>query len=160
MVRSSLKYLVVLFVLVGMVANAGHFVKENTSMYLDGKVHVRFDTLKIGWSRDHQSVDNIRYRITCLAGEATLNNVEYLDTAVDGKENIRWTQAADKMNVNFSARANKLEKSHIVRVYRELKVKIAPYNIATAKVRFHIRASGRDYKVTWEPKSGKMYAAW
>ena len=141
-------------------AEAGNYAKENTSIYLDGKVHIRFDSLRLGWDRDQKFADRIRYRITCLAGKAVLNNVEYLDTAVDDKESVRWTLSKDNMNEDFSAISSHLEKSHIVRLYRDLKIKVQPYNLDTAKVRFHIFASGRDYKVTWEPKTGKMYASW
>jgi len=142
------------------IALAGHYEKHNSSIYLDGKVHIRFDTLHVGWAKDGKKIDKIRYRITCLAGKAILNNVEYLDSAVDGKESLRWAQSNTKMGVDFSAIPSHLEKSHIVRVYRDLHVNIAPYQIESAKIRFHIQASGRDYKINWEPKSGKIWATW
>lgn len=152
---------VVLFLALAATVNAGHYYhQEAASIYLDGKVHIRFDQLKAGWSHDYKTLDNLRYTIVCLAGKAVLNNVEYLDAAIDGKETSRWMQNKDKMNVDFSAIASHLEKSHIVRLYRDVKMGVTPFNMQTGKFRFHIFASGRNYKVTWEPKTGKIYAAW
>ncbi len=156
----KLSFAVLLVLVVASVAGAGHFAKDNSSIYLDGKVHLRFDTLHLAWARDGKNLDGLRYRITCLAGKAILNNVEYLDKAIDGKESVRWVQSNNKMAVDFSAIPSHLEKSHIVRVYRDLHINVTPFNLDSGKVRFHIQAAGRDYKVTWEPKSEKIYATW
>lgn len=158
--HAKLVLVVLMLMAVVSVAQAGHYQKDGVSVYLDGKVHVRFDNLFIGSSRDGKSIDKIRYRMVCLAGKAILNNVEYIDSAIESKESTRWTQSNAPMNVDFSARIGHLEKSHIIRVYRDIPVKITPYSMDNGKIRFHIHASGRDYKVTWEPKSDKVYASW
>jgi hypothetical protein len=147
------------FALIGMV-EAGHYQKDNHAIYLDGKVKINFETLYMGWSRDYQAIDTIRYRMNCLHGEAILNNVEYIDDAVEGHETVRWSQSNVPMNLNFSAKPSHLDKHHITRVFRNLKVKIAPYNAKKAKIRFHIFASGRNYKVTWSPFTGEVSAIW
>ncbi|MBF0501598.1 MAG: hypothetical protein HQM09_15775 [Candidatus Riflebacteria bacterium] len=139
---------------------AGHFVKNNAFLFLDGKINIRFDDLQLGWSRDDLAVDHLRYEMTCLNGKAILNNVEYLDSAVDGQESVRWQQASGRMNQDFSSRFGHLDKQHRIQVAYSTKLKIIPYSLDNAKVRFSIFANGRDFKIFWIPKTGQIYASW
>jgi len=148
------------FALVG-IANAGGYTKDNATLYLDGKILIRFDTLHVGWSRDQKTLDRIRYKLTCLKGKAVLNNVEYLDSALEGKESIRWSQSTTGLNKDISAVNYHMDRQHkISHSNTSNDVKIAPYDLKTAKVRFHITASGRNFKVTWCPKTGDISSTW
>ncbi len=141
-------------------AEAGSYTKQNHSLYLDGKVLVRFDQLLLGWTRDQKGIDRIRFKMTCLKGKAILDNVEYIDAAIDGRETVRWAKSQAPMNLDFSARLGHMDRAHRVSVAQTTEFKVAPYDLKTAKVRFHIQASGRSYKVTWVPLTGEVHAIW
>ena len=150
---------VVLFASVAMAVQAGSYSKQNHSLYLDGKVLVRFDHLLLAWSHDG-NVDRIRYKITCLAGKAVLDKVEYLDTAIEGRQTVRWTQSEQPLNLDFSAKFSHLDKHHRVAISQTNHTAVKPFDLASAKVCFHIKASDRNYKVFWAPKTGEVYAIW
>ena len=141
-------------------AQAGSYYKKNASLFLDGKVHIRFDHLLLGWTRDHKAIDRVRYEITCLKGQAVLQNVEYLDSALNDTASVRWYQSPYDMKADFSAQNFHMDRHHLISIKRTNHVKIAPYCLNSAKVRFHIRASGRNYKVIWSPKTGDIYSTW
>ncbi|HOT27460.1 MAG TPA: hypothetical protein PLU72_04670 [Candidatus Ozemobacteraceae bacterium] len=155
-------FLVVLaaFLFMAASAEAGSYTKQNHSLYLDGKVLVRFDQLLLGWTRDQKEIDRIRFKMTCLKGKAVLDNVEYVDAAVDGKEAVRWAKSQSPMNLDFSAKLGHMDRAHRVSIAQTTEFKVAPYDLKTAKVRFHIQASGRNYKVTWVPLTGEVHATW
>ena len=60
------------FLVLAVSAEAGSYTKQNHSLYLDGKVLVRFDQLLLGWTRDQKEIDRIRFKMTCLKGKAVL----------------------------------------------------------------------------------------
>jgi len=148
------------FLVMAVSAEAGSYTKQNHSLYLDGKVLIRFDQLLLGWTREQKEIDRVRFKMTCLKGGAVLNNIEYLDTAVDGKETVRWAKSQNPMNVDFSAKLGHLDRAHRVSIAQTNQIKIAPYDLKTAKVRFHVKASGRNYKITWVPLTGEVHAIW
>lgn len=150
---------VALFAAIAVSAQAGSYFKQNHSLYLDGKVHIRFDYLLLAWSHDGK-IDRIRYKMTCLAGKAVLNKVEYLDNAVDGKQTSRWTESEQPLNLDFSAKFSHLDKQHRVSISKTNHTAIKPYDLNSGKVCFHIKASDRNYKVFWTPKTGDIYATW
>ncbi len=150
---------VALFAAIAMSAQAGSYFKQNHSLYLDGKVHIRFDHLLLAWSHDGK-IDRIRYEMTCLAGKAVLDKVEYLDKAVEGKLMSRWTQSEQPLNLDFSAKFSHLDKHHRVQISKTNFTSITPFDPASGKVCFHIKASDRNYKVFWAPKTGEVYAIW
>ena len=49
------------FLVMAASAEAGSYTKQNHSLYLDGKVLVRFDQLLLGWTRDQMEIDRIRF---------------------------------------------------------------------------------------------------
>ena len=140
--------------------NAGSYYKKNVSLFLDGKIHIRFDYLLLGWTRDERAVDRLRYEMTCLKGNAILQNVEYLDSALNDAASVRWYQSPYDMNTNFSAKNFHMDRQHRVSIKHTNHLKIAPYSLISAQVRFHIYAAGRNYKVIWAPKTGDVYSTW
>ncbi|MFZ2955792.1 MAG: hypothetical protein WA705_02705 [Candidatus Ozemobacteraceae bacterium] len=158
--RLFILILVVFFACLTWSVQAGHYVKNNAFLFLDGKVHIRFDDLQLGWSRDEFAVDRLRYEMTCLKGKAILSNVEYIDSAIEGRESVRWQQSSGRMNQDFSARFSHLDQQHRIQIAYSTKLKIQPYRLESVKIRFSIRANGRDFKVFWIPKTGQIYASW
>ncbi len=151
--------LVVTFCLVLAVScEAGGYSKQNHTIFLDGKVKVRFDQIVIGWTRSHQILDRIHYKMTCLAGKAVLVKVEYLDKA-EGKEAARWADTPAQ-GLDFSAITHHMDKQHRVSISKTLHPQVTPFDMDSAKVCFHIDAAGRHYKVFWLPKKGDVYAIW
>ncbi|MDD2997518.1 MAG: hypothetical protein PHV05_00575 [Candidatus Riflebacteria bacterium] len=142
-------------------ATAGSYSKEDFSIFLGGEVHVRFDQLLLGWTKTQEHIDRIKYRLTCLNGNAILTNVEYLDRALTPDQTIvRWRQSATPLFWDFSERFNRLDGHHKISIGKTNSVKIKPYCLDSARVRFHIRALARNYLVVWAPRSGNVYTTW
>ncbi|MBF0543734.1 MAG: hypothetical protein HQM08_04840 [Candidatus Riflebacteria bacterium] len=137
-----------------------NLVKENASIFLEGRIHLRFDFLGLDCGKDDKSIERLKYKITCLKGSALLNNVEYLDSALEGIETVRWQQCPKNMRQEITARFSKLVLPGEAEISHSAKLDIAPFSIENAKIRFRISASDRDYKVVWIPKSRQIFATW
>lgn len=137
-------------------AEAGNYTKQNVSLYLDGKVLIRFDQLLLAWNRDQTAIDRIKYEISCEKGKIVLNNVVYLDRAGGSpKDNVRWSLAPFALNQDISAKLH-----HPLSFIRSTRVNIKPFDLDTAQVQFLFHASGRDCKVIWFPKTGELFGTW
>jgi hypothetical protein len=141
-------------------ARAGSYYTTDLSIFLGGKVHIRFDHLLLAWTKSQDFIDRIRYEITCLQGEAVLTNVDYEDDALFSTQSLRWQQSEKPLHWDFSERFNRLDGHHQISIKHTALVKIAPYSLDGARVRFHIRALRRKYVVVWAPKTNKIYATW
>ncbi|MBF0408196.1 MAG: hypothetical protein HQM10_12635 [Candidatus Riflebacteria bacterium] len=137
-----------------------NLVKENASVFLEGRIHLRFDFLSIVPDKDEKKIDRLKYKISCLKGSAHLNNVEYLDSAAGGTETIRWHQSPKNMRQELKARFSKKMLPGESEISHSAKLDISPFSIDTAKVRFRISASGRDYKVIWIPNTRQIFTTW
>jgi hypothetical protein len=153
-------FLAALIALLATSAQAGSYVKESASLFLDGKVHIRFDQLMIAWTRDQKIIDRLKYKITCLAGKAVLVNVEYLDKAAGNQDSVRWAESASGLNIDFSAKLHHLDRQHRISISKTNHPQIAPYDMNSALVRFLVQASGRIFKIIWAPKTGQIYSTW
>lgn len=156
----SLLILFAMLLLSGNSVSAGSYFARNLSIFLGGKIHIRFDHLLLGWTKSQQFVDRIRYELTCLSGDAVLTNVDYLDEALYESPTMRWQQSDKEFYWDFSARANRLDGKHRISIKRTCNVQIKPYTLDTARVRFHISAMGRKYLVVWAPKTNRIYTTW
>ncbi len=141
-------------------AEAGSYFKKNFSLYLGGKVHIRFDYLLLGWTKSQEFIDKIRYKLTCLKGDAILTNVDFLDSAKSSTPGLRWRQSSKGLHWDFSARFNRMDGKHKIAISKTNFVEIKPFSLDTAIVRFHIKTPERTYKVVWAPKTGKIYSTW
>ena len=129
------------------------------TLWLESQVKIRFDHLKLGW--DHNGkVDRLRYHISCHDGKAVLQNVEYVDAAIDGYEEVRWVQADENMNKDFSFIKDNRDRRRDNTIKHSVHLNIEPSSVKTAKVKFHIYAKGRHYIVIWEPKSNRLTTTW
>ncbi|GAB4280526.1 MAG: hypothetical protein Kow0029_25190 [Candidatus Rifleibacteriota bacterium] len=129
------------------------------TLWLESQVKLSFNHLKLGW--DHTGkVDRIRYDISCLDGKVVLQNVKYIDDAVDGREMVRWEQSAENLNRDFSFIKDDRDNRRDNNVKYSTKLSIEPANVKNAKVEFHFTASGRHYIVIWEPRNQKLSATW
>lgn len=150
---------------------AGTYTLDNQSIHLQGdtavgktlwlesQVKIQFNHLKLAW--DHTGkVDKIRYDISCLDGKAILQNVKYIDDAVDSHNQIRWEQSDEDLNKDFSFIKDDRDNRRDNNVKYSSKLAIAPANYKNAKIEFHILASGRHYIVTWSPFKQTLSATW
>lgn len=129
------------------------------TLWLESQVKIKFNHLKIGW--DHSGkVDRIRYDISCLDGKAVLQNVKYIDNAVDGRDSVRWQQSAEPLNRDFSYIKDDRDFRRDNNVKFSSNLEIEPAKAKNSKVEFHIHASGRHYIVIWEPKNNKLSTTW
>lgn len=129
------------------------------TFWLESQVKIQFNHLKLAW--DHSGkVDRVRYDISCLDGKVILQNVKYIDKAVDGAESVRWQQSTENLNNDFSFIKDNRNSKRPNNVKYSTKMAIEPSDRNTAKVEFHFHASGRHYIVTWEPKANKIYSSW
>ncbi len=126
--------------------------------WLESQVKIRFNHLKLGWDH-HGKVDRIRYDISCLDGQAVLQNVEYVDNA-NGYYEVRWQQAESALDRDFSFHKDDRDFNRDNNVKFSTKLSVEPSNAKTSKVKFHIHASGRHYIVIWEPVPGKLSTTW
>ncbi len=114
----------------------------------------------IGWTKTQEFVDKIRYEISCKKGQAILKNVEYYDKACSDYQGLRWKQSEKGLHWDFSARFNQLIGTNKFSIKKTNKVKIKPFSLDTAQIKFYIQTLGRVYKVVWEPKSNKIFSTW
>ncbi|MDN5278503.1 MAG: hypothetical protein PWR01_2468 [Clostridiales bacterium] len=127
--------------------------------WLESQVKIKFNHLKIGW--DHQGkVDRIRYDISCKDGQAVLQNVKYVDNALNGDYEIRWQQSELNMNRDFSFHKDDRDFRRDNNVKYSSQLDIKPANVKSGKVEFHFHASNHHYIVIWEPLSGKLSTTW
>lgn len=168
------KVLLSLFVLCFLVSPslyAGSYILDNQVIHLQGdtetgktfwlesQVKIKFNHLKLAW--DHTGkVDRIRYDISCLDGKVILQNVKYVDDAVDACEQVRWEQSTENLNKDFSFVKADRDNKRDNNVKYSSKLNIAPANAKNSKVEFHFHASNRHYIVIWEPVSQKLSATW
>lgn len=160
LILSFLLVFLALFLIVPQSVFAGTYFTRNLSIFLGGKVHIRFDHLLLGWTRSQEFVDRIRYELTCLKGDAILTNVDYFDEALFNSSTLRWQQSKKNFHWDFSERFNRLDGQHQISIKRTCRVRLKPYSLETARVRFHITANGRKYLIVWAPKTNKLYATW
>ncbi len=156
---AALAVVVSMLLVVG-IAEAGHYTKSNATIFLNGQVLLRFDELQIGTSNDGNAMEWLRYSVRALKGKAMLINVEYQDSALNGRETVRWTQSATPLNCDISNRYNYLDKDTRALVKERCELKMRPCDLETARIRFHLQAAGRQFIVIWRPKSGEVYATW
>ncbi|MFZ5951653.1 MAG: hypothetical protein ACOYXC_13165 [Candidatus Rifleibacteriota bacterium] len=129
------------------------------TLWLESQVKIKFNHLKLGW--DHTGkVDRIRYDISCTDGQAVLQNVRYIDDAVEGRDEVRWTQSETDLNRDFSFHKDDRDFRRDNNVKYSTKLNIAPANYKNAKVEFHFHASGRHYIVIWEPMKEQLSTTW
>ncbi|NLI76117.1 MAG: hypothetical protein GX442_06700 [Candidatus Riflebacteria bacterium] len=142
-------------------AHAGSYSRQDATLFLDGQVLIRFDQLLLGWTTTDSAIDHLRYQITCLKGKIVLNNVEYLDRAFGSDQDVvRWKQSPSSLGRDLSYKNFHMDRHHPVSFWKHNKLDIAPYDLDTAKVRFHFHTLGRDYQVTWIPKTGELSSVW
>ena len=127
--------------------------------WLESQVKIKFNHLKVGW--DHQGkVDRIRYDISCLDGQAVLQNVKYVDDALGGDCEVRWEQSAIGLNRDFSFYKDDPDFRRDNNVKYSTKLNIYPAMVKHSKVEFHFHASDRHYIVIWEPFTGDLTTTW
>ncbi len=129
------------------------------TFWLESQVKIKFNHLRVSWDKAG-SMGRLRYDMTCLDGKAVLQNVKYIDDALNGTEQVRWEQSATGLNRDFSylLDSTKLKRNNTVKFNHNLN--LAPANIKNSKVEFHVHASGRHYIITWEPFTQKVYTSW
>lgn len=129
------------------------------TFWLESQVKLQFNHIKLGWTHNGR-VDRVRYHITCLDGQAVLQNVEYVDEAVDNTKHVRWIQSDTNLERDFSFFKDDADfrRSNVIKYSTKLDVKPADYK--TGEVRFHFEASGRHYIVIWEARSNNLITTW
>ncbi len=129
------------------------------TLWLESQVKIKFNHLKLGW--DHSGkVDRIRYDISCLDGKVILQNVDYIDSAIDNREQVRWIQSNANLNRDFSFIKDDRDHRRDNNVKYSQKLSIPSANLDSAMVRFHFTAQGRHYIVIWHPRTNKLTTTW